>query len=173
MKRPVAVCLTIAVGVLAADQLVKWQADAWLGPAADRHARWLIGNWLGLAYAENRGVAFGLLRNQPDGVLLAVALVVLGMVAAFVLSMRQSEWVTIGGGLVIGGAIGNALDRARIGYVRDFFAVGPWPAFNIADAAITCGVIVIALGIARGDEAAWAADGTRPPPRRRHMEWSE
>jgi len=52
-------------------------------------------------------------------------------------------------GLVLGGAVGNLIDRLRFGYVTDFIDVGLWPAFNIADSAITIGVILLAYSLLR------------------------
>jgi signal peptidase II len=60
-------------------------------------------------------------------------------------------WVAAG--LVAGGAIGNLIDRVRAGQVTDFLDIGSWPAFNLADVAITCGVVLLALLYLRDAEA--------------------
>jgi signal peptidase II len=171
VRRSIVSGIAIAGAVFLADQAVKHRIDRWVADEPVAWQRRLLGP-VDIAYTKNRGVAFGLLRGQSDVVLLAVALVVLAIVVAFVVSMRQSPWVVCGGSMVIGGALGNAVNRARLGYVRDFFSVGPWPAFNVADAAITCGVVLIALGIALAESGARSGQSL-VAARRRNMEWSE
>ena len=72
------------------------------------------------------------------------------VILVWLLRLKREEWVTaLGLSLVLGGAIGNLVDRVQLGYVVDFvdFHVGGWhyPAFNVADSAITCGVILLIL----------------------------
>lgn len=138
--------LLIALLVVVSDQWIKWLVVRKIGPASERHSVWLFGDWLGLSYAQNSGIAFGLFRGRSNGLLIAGALLILVAIGAFVRSRRESVWMLLAGGLIAGGAIGNLLDRVRLGYVRDFFAVGPWPSFNIADSAITVGVLVALVG---------------------------
>jgi signal peptidase II len=147
LRRPTLASLAIAAVVVVVDQLVKALVSGWIGPRADRHNAWFAGDWLGFAYAENRGVAFGLLQRASTAALLLMAVAILTAIAAFIRIWRENVGVTLGGGLVIGGAIGNVLDRARFGFVRDFVAIGPWPSFNVADTAVTCGVIGILIGM--------------------------
>jgi signal peptidase II len=66
----------------------------------------------------------------------------------------QHKLVPIGGGLLLGGSIGNLIDRASRGGVTDFIAIGPWPPFNVADIAITSGaaLLVLALILSSGDD---------------------
>lgn len=142
--------LPIACLVVVVDALTKWAAVREVGPAAGHRSRWLIGDWLGLTYAENSGVAFGLLRGSSTGLLILAATATLLALAVFVWSNRDIILVLIAGGLIAGGALGNLLDRVRLGHVRDFIHIGPWPAFNIADSAITIGVLVAAWGLLRG-----------------------
>jgi signal peptidase II len=144
----------IAGVIIALDQLAKWVISDWIGPGATKSSAWLAGGWLGLQYTENRGVAFGLFDRQSTAVLLVGAVAVLAAVIVFIRSWGSNRFVILGGGLVIGGAIGNVIDRARLGYVRDFVLVGPWPSFNVADAAITCGVLLLVLGMSQASESA-------------------
>ena len=99
----------------------------------------------------NRGVSFGMFGAAPDW----MPLLLLGFAAAvagglcFWLMRARNRWLGAGLGLVIGGAIGNGIDRVRLGAVVDFLDVHAagyhWPAFNIADSAITVGVLLLLL----------------------------
>lgn len=150
----------LAAGVVALDQWTKALIVRDLGPASEVHVVPLVGDWLALEYAENRGAAFGLLGGQPL-VVAAVALAVLAMVIVHaVRSGRNSTVLLLGTGLTVGGAIGNLIDRLRLGFVVDFVAIGAWPNFNVADTAICAGVALIAL------DALLAAPPTAPDTRR-------
>lgn len=110
--------------------------------------------YLELRYAENRGAAFGMLHDAPDW-LRAVIFTGAAVVATGVLMWM---FITGSGGplfamsvpLVVSGAIGNMVDRARLGYVVDFIRVHvgtswEWPTFNIADSTITVGVVLLLI----------------------------
>jgi signal peptidase II len=144
---------SIALVVMVTDQVVKRAIGALVGPPPLPDTRWLAGEWLGLDYVRNRGVAFGI--TLGDGALtLAVSLI--AFVVAGVVFWRlgvRDRVATLGLGLLAGGAVGNLIDRARFGYVVDFFAVGPWPRFNIADSAITIGMLLLAWSALRHDGA--------------------
>jgi signal peptidase II len=110
--------------------------------------------WLSLTLVMNRGLAFGILGGVPPGwrwtvgVLSVAALVVLARVALKILPTHG--WPgTVAVGLIFGGAVGNLIDRLRWGAVVDFVDVHwrgyHWPAFNVADSAITVGVALLAL----------------------------
>lgn len=150
-SRPYWLIIAIPPVVVVTDQLAKAVISRWIGHGRLTHAWWLFGDWLGFAYTENRGVAFGLMSGVSIAALLVAAAAILIALAGFLYLWRGNLLVGIGGGLVIGGALGNILDRARLGYVRDFVAVGPWPSFNVADSAITCGAIIIAIGVTFGE----------------------
>ena len=95
------------------------------------------------------GVAFGLAGGGGIFVILlaSVALVALGV---FIASAPESNLTWIAGGLILGGAAGNLIDRVRLGHVTDFILFPNWPAFNLADCAITVGVILLAWSLIRG-----------------------
>lgn len=106
---------------------------------------------LDLTHSHNDGVAFGLAGGGGILVILlaAVALVALG---AFIASAPESNLTWISGGLILGGAAGNLIDRVRIGHVTDFILLPSWPAFNLADCAITVGVVLLAVLLIWGEQ---------------------
>jgi signal peptidase II len=141
--------IALSVATLAADQASKQLVLGYLeksGPVVP-----VIEDFFRLVMVWNRGVSFGMLggdRSLPPWVLSAVAVAV--CVGLFVWLRRVERKLTGWGiGLVMGGAIGNVIDRARWGAVFDFadFFVGHWhwPAFNIADSAIVLGVALMLI----------------------------
>ncbi|HEV2107806.1 MAG TPA: signal peptidase II [Thermomicrobiales bacterium] len=136
-----------AIAAIILDQLSKLLITGWLGPASEQHRLEIWEPVVRLEYARNSGAAFGLFGGQ--GILLsAVALVIIaGLLIAARRQAVQGPWQMVGMGLLIGGALGNLIDRLRLGYVTDFIDVGPWPTFNLADSAITIGIVlVVGLG---------------------------
>jgi signal peptidase II len=113
---------------------------------------------LDFTVSHNDGVAFGLAGGGGILVILlaGIALVALG---AFIASAPESNLTWVSGGLILGGAAGNLIDRVRIGHVTDFILFPSWPAFNLADCAITVGVILLALALITGDTEEKAPDG--------------
>jgi signal peptidase II len=138
----------VLVCVVATDQLVKGLVTASLERAEQRDL--LAG--VKLVNTRNTGVAFGQL--QGGGVIVAI-LIAVAVVALLVYVARnaQRRWIWLAAGLLLGGAIGNVVDRVREGAVVDFLKLPHWPAFNVADAAITIGVLALLLVMERGDGA--------------------
>jgi signal peptidase II len=126
--------------VVVLDQGAKALIDAHLVPG--EHVD-VVGS-LGLTLAHNRGVAFGL---ASGGGAALVALTAAALVFVGVLFGRNPTrpWMWVAVGLLAGGAFGNLADRVRAGAVTDYIDVLGWPPFNLADVAITLGVIVLAL----------------------------
>jgi signal peptidase II len=130
-----------AATVILTDQLTKLLAKSILEskpPPPDHYFfRW--------TYVENQGSAFGLLTNAH----FLIAFTALMAIATIVIYYRFPYWnhplLKIGLGLMLGGAIGNLIDRLRLGYVVDFIDFRVWPVFNIADSAISVGVITLAF----------------------------
>ena len=98
-----------------------------------------------LARVTNSGIAFGLLDGAGDGLVLVITAVALTLVLIWFASDASRAGLWLGVGLLIGGALGNLVDRIRDGTVTDFIDPPLWPAFNLADVAITFGVVVIIL----------------------------
>jgi signal peptidase II len=132
--------------VLLVDQAIKALVEGELVPGEQVD---LTGP-IGLTLAHNEGVAFGLAGGSVLP-LIAFAILALGFVG-FLLARNPAApgmWVAVG--LVAGGALGNLVDRVRAGEVTDYIEVGSWPPFNLADAAITVGVVLFALVFLRED----------------------
>lgn len=159
------IAVTVVASIVALDQLVKWVIGREIGSGTGRSGRWLAGDWLGLSYLKNTGIAFGFLEGASTIALIAAALATLAVIGSFVWIHRESTSVSIAGAIIIGGAIGNLVDRVRLGYVRDVFVVGPWPTFNVADSAITVGVFLALLGVLRTDLVERRSADIVPPKR--------
>jgi signal peptidase II len=116
----------------------------------------IVANLIDFTHVENRGVAFGLLNDAAlpfkSGVTSSLAVVALVGIGLYARHLRQNEWVArLGLSLILGGAVGNLIDRLRVGYVVDFVDVywRSWHfwAFNAADASITIGAILVFLDL--------------------------
>jgi signal peptidase II len=140
--RPLVVSAGVAVAVLLIDLASKAIVTRSLEWAEQR---WLIDGWIGLELTRNRGIAFGL----GDGSWVITLLVIAGFLTLiwFILRADIADHPVgaVGFGLAVGGAIGNLVDRISDGAVTDFFVLGPWPRFNVADSALTLGLIALAV----------------------------
>lgn len=132
-----------ALTVIALDQATKWLIVRALAGADGDGRVGILFPWLSLEYAENRGAAFGLLQGYSNLVLALAIVLVVGITIMFQRMRALSPLMAVAVGLILGGAVGNIIDRLRLGFVIDFVAVGPWPKFNVADSAITVGVVVL------------------------------
>lgn len=141
--------IVVVLAIVFVDQFTKWLIDERLGPNQTTHHRKIIGEFFTLEYARNRGIAFGLLQGQTIWItIFAMVLLVLGA-RGYRQFTNVPMPIALGGGLVTGGAIGNLIDRVRLGYVVDFISVGSWPTFNLADSAISFGALLIAWHLFR------------------------
>jgi len=111
----------------------------------------LVPGLLDLTYIENDGGAFGILGGSRL-LLLAGSVVAVAVVVWMLLSGRPTRLATLGGGLILGGAAGNLLDRLNSGEVTDYVHFSFWYIFNVADAAIVTGVALLLLSALRSPE---------------------
>lgn len=133
---------TIAAAVVAVDQVSK--AAVRDGMAIGESIP-IIDGVLWLTHVENTGAAFGMLRGQ-QWLLIATAVAMLAVVAYVMVRVRPVDsWVHWALALVTGGAIGNLIDRVLAGAVTDFFDLGWFPVFNMADIALDVGVAVLVV----------------------------
>lgn len=101
----------------------------------------------------NQGIAFGMLDDAGSLVLVIAAVAFAVLLGVFLASAeRPGLWLPIG--LLAGGAVGNLIDRIRVGAVTDFIDPPRWPAFNLADVEITAGVVILVSLYAFGSESA-------------------
>lgn len=151
--------LMVSLAVLFLDQ---WTKGVVTRTMEVHQSRALIADFFDLTYVRNSGAAFGLFASVDSSVkailLNSVAVVVFLVVSAYALrSSHRSVRLQVGLALILGGAVGNLLDRVRFGYVVDFldFAISGhhWPAFNLADSAICLGVGLLFLDMLRNDDA--------------------
>lgn len=165
-KFPVPIVSAILLG--AADQASKLWAVRNLPLYEPRE---LVQGFFGLVHVRNTGVAFSLLSNlDPRWVhpfLILATVLALGAVLAYIAYLPGGGAAPVGLGLILGGAIGNLIDRARLGYVVDFLDLywrnHHWPTFNVADVGITVGVVLLMIDMAvspkePGDASRPAAD---------------
>ena len=97
-----------------------------------------------LQHTRNRGVAFSALEGRTGLVVVVIAVAVVALVAYFATHLdRPLVWLPTG--LLAGGALGNVVDRVHQGFVTDFIKLPAWPVFNVADMAITFGVLALLL----------------------------
>jgi len=135
-----------AAGVVVADRLSKWAALAWLRPGESVE----MTGFFNLVLVFNRGAAFSFLADAPGWqapFFIAVALVASGIVSWMLWRNPGKRLLCAGLALILGGALGNLWDRVAYGHVVDFLdfhAMGwHWPAFNVADSAISVGAGIL------------------------------
>jgi signal peptidase II len=130
--------------VVILDQAAKAAIEAHLVPGQQVE---VLGP-IGLTLSHNEGVAFGL-ASGSDAPLIAFAALALAFVGVMLARNPTAPWMWVAVGLISGGALGNLADRLRAGAVTDFVEIGSWPPFNLADVAITAGVVLFALILLR------------------------
>lgn len=139
----------LAGAIIALDQWTKWlvrenlpfqgtwlpESLSWLSPYA-RIVHWY-----------NSGAAFGMFQNG-NMVFTILAFIVIAAILFYYPQVDVSDWsLRLAMGMQLGGATGNLIDRLLIGKVTDFVSVGTFPVFNVADASISIGVVVLLLGV--------------------------
>jgi signal peptidase II len=165
--------LLLSLAVLVLDQWTKWLVEVHL-PHSVSHE--LVPGLLNLTHVKNTGVAFGLFASHgADGgawVLVTMGLVALGAVFLYFRFASVRDRLLLASlALIVGGAVGNLIDRLASGAVTDFVDVYVgtyhWPAFNVADSAITVGIALMILDSFRSHRrsaGAGEAEGERAAP---------
>jgi signal peptidase II len=140
---------TIAAVIVALDQWTKWlvrdnipmggtwlpESLTWLSPYA-RIVHWY-----------NTGAAFGMFQNASM-VFTVLAFIVIGAIIYYYPHVENADWsLRLAMSMQLGGALGNLIDRLTLGRVTDFISVGTFPVFNVADASISVGAVVLLLGV--------------------------
>ncbi|MFH1502160.1 MAG: signal peptidase II [Candidatus Eisenbacteria bacterium] len=135
-----------ALSITVLDQVVKKVVTSVmeLGQSVD-----LIGTVVRFTRTSNTGAAFGMMRGRSFLFIIVSSAAVVAISAFSRQIARQRTWEQAAFGLILGGAVGNLIDRIRLGAVIDFINIGVgdlrWPYFNVADSAITIGVVILAF----------------------------
>jgi signal peptidase II len=142
-NRGYALALVLAVAVVVADQ-----ASKWLVRSRAQDLPWRLVGGLHIDLTYNSGISFSRFAGAGGIVVVLVAAVAVGVAVALVLSPPRYRPAL---GVVLGGAVGNLIDRLRFdGAVVDFLGFYGWPSFNVADAAIVVGTIFLGLQVVFG-----------------------
>ena len=165
LLRKFSVPIVSALLLGAADQATKVWAVRILPLYEPRE---LVQGFFGLLHVRNTGVAFSLLSNLDHRwvhpFLLLATVLAMGAVLAYIAYLPCRGAAPVGLGLILGGAIGNLIDRARLGYVVDFLDLywrnHHWPTFNLADAGISVGVVLLLIDMVFSPKE--PADASRP-----------
>ncbi len=149
MKKTTWLVLIIAILVIAIDQTVKYLVSNALPLGGAWSPLPGLNPFFQIVYVPNTGVAFGLFKNL-GAVFIVVPLIISGMIIFYARRLRADQkFMAVALGLTLGGALGNVIDRVRLGYVIDYFDIGVGSlrnASNFADWSIVLGVIL--LGVA-------------------------
>ena len=166
MSRKVKILFSLSIVALLLDQVSK----LWARTLEVRPAITVIEGWMNLIYVENRGAAWGLFSDWPEAVRLpffiGISLTAFGLILFFVRRLKSEDTLPlIGLAMVLGGAIGNFIDRIAFMHVVDFIDVyyetRHWPTFNVADIFISLGVGCLLLEIFFGKSELSAAGAGR------------
>jgi signal peptidase II len=141
--------LWLSAAVILLDQTTKWIASAWLGS----HTQYALFSWFNFALAHNTGAAFSFLSGASGWqrwFFIALSVVVSVLIMVWLRRLKPAEhWTAAALGLILGGAIGNLIDRIAYGHVVDFiqwhYGQYYWPTFNVADSAITIGATILVV----------------------------
>ncbi len=148
LLRTYSLLIIVAIIIISLDQytkyLVRQNLDLWT-------ETWVPWDWMlpymRIVHVPNTGVAFGMFQGFGD-IFSIIAVIVVLIIIFYFPRVPESDWsLRLAMSLQLSGAIGNLIDRLVIGHVTDFVSVGNFPVWNIADASITIGVVVLVLGV--------------------------
>ncbi len=152
--------LLVVAFIIVSDQLTKAFIVDWLKPQGSVS---IIGDLLRLTFVTNTGVAFGMLTGIPYVLMVPIVILIGVIIFYLVKTLGQSFLLTLALTLELGGALGNLIDRVRLGYVVDFVKFPYWPAFNVADSCVVIGAIGLAFILFWQDRKEAATEAESPP----------
>ena len=112
----------------------------------------VVNNVFHLTYVKNTGAAFGILKDSTTFFIVVSILIIIGFIIFLYYINNKNRWLFIASGLIIGGAIGNLIDRIRLGYVIDYLDFRIWPVFNLADSVVVIGTGILVIFIWNHEE---------------------
>lgn len=142
------VLAAVILGAVGLDQLTKLLAVRYLEPIGS-YPLWQ--NVLHLTYVENRGAAFGMLSNHRWVFMIFSTVAIVGLTVYLFRFCKEGKWVRVALAMIIGGGIGNMIDRIALGYVVDFvdFTLIHFAVFNVADSFVSVGAVMLAIWFVR------------------------
>jgi signal peptidase II len=153
----------LAIGVVIVDQLAKAAVTSNLSPGESIQ---VIGDYLRIVFGQNTGALFGLFKDNA-AMFGIVSLAVIALIVIYEARAGTGLYLTVTLGLLLGGAIGNMLDRLRLGYVVDFVDVGiggtRFYTFNVADSAISLAILLLFIAALRPSLIDGGASAEKPP----------
>jgi signal peptidase II len=153
--------LAIAALTILVDQASKWLVITRMTPGQEWAPVPALASIFTITYTTNTGAAFGLFK-QGGVVFAGFAIIIVGVLLYYQRQLQDRQWIYRPVlGLLMGGALGNLIDRLQWGHVIDFIRVGPWPVFNVADSSIVVGVGLLMLLMWREDKT--QAQSETPP----------
>ena len=153
--------LQLAAIILATDQLTKFVTRQTL----ELHQSWPALGFFRFTHIHNTGSAFGLFQDQNLPLIFVSLAGILALAYIYHSQARPALLLRVSIALMLGGAVGNLIDRIHQGHVTDFADIGPWPVFNVADSAIVIGLLLLAwlLATRREQSEAPAGDADATP----------
>ncbi|UCD57442.1 MAG: signal peptidase II [Candidatus Hydrogenedentota bacterium] len=139
--------LSIAFLITLIDQVTKWIVISHLHL---HESVPVVPGIFSVTRVHNSGIAFGLFPGLPDVFMVITLISMLFVIYFYLTSESRGTLLTLGCAFILGGAMGNLLDRFRFGYVVDFVNFSFWPAFNVADASVSIGVALLLTSFFRG-----------------------
>lgn len=136
-KKPILFIFSISLLVVMLDQLTKYIISKALNLSESIS---LIRNVLEITYIRNTGAGFGILQGS-NTILIFTSLIIIGIILFYLDKILKEKPTYIPVALILGGAIGNLIDRIFLGHVIDFIYFRFWPAFNVADSCISIGAV--------------------------------
>ncbi len=133
--------------VVLLDQWTKYVIRVNLPMGAIFHPEWMLSQYARIVHWSNTGAAFGIFQNM-NLVFTVLSFIVIGVIFYYFPQVSRRDWsIRLAMGLLLGGAVGNLIDRLHQGKVTDFISVVNFPVFNVADASISCGVAILFVGM--------------------------
>jgi len=146
--------MIVAAVVVIVDQITKALVIRAFGPPDATTSKVIIPHLLDFQHDENTGAAFSLFQGRSTTLLL-IGVIVIGVLIYYYRALPQGQPVLrIAVGGVLGGAVGNIIDRVRLGYVTDWIHFTHYPTFNVADSCITIGMVTLAFYLLFMDRSA-------------------
>jgi signal peptidase II len=149
----------IAAAVIALDQFTKWLVRSNLG----LYESWPSGSSISITHLTNSGAAFGILQGQTPFLIVTSVLGLGAILLYYVYPPMDHGIIRVALGMQLGGAVGNLIDRVRLGEVTDFIHVGSFPTFNIADSSITTSIVVVLIFFVLQEAEAAKTRAPAPP----------